>query len=431
MNEYESVRIINLLKSHGYKDASSSNDASVVILNTCTVRKKAEDKVYSALGRIKKIKKKSPGMIICVGGCLAQQEGRTLLNKFPYVDIVFGTKALNRLPSLLDMAKKGERVVDVEMISLNDIYPTESYLSEKDNLTAFISIMQGCNNHCSYCIVPVVRGPEWSRYPNVIIDEVQDLADQGVKEITLLGQNVNSYGKTLKPVTNISELLFSLNKISALQRIRFVTSHPRDLSEKLIKSMRDIHKVCEHIHLPIQSGSDRVLKMMNRHYTTEQYIRQIDLLREAVPNISITSDIIVGFPGETEKDFNDTLSVVKNLCFDDLFVFHYTDRPGTKATNLPLKLPYQTRIQRLRMLSEIQMEISRNKNRELIGRTLPVLFEGISKKGSGEIYGRTRTNKVVNCRGPIELTGLILPVKIDGANIHSLNGKIERGILND
>jgi len=424
MNEYDSCRILKLLESCGYKSAPSYEDASVILLNTCTVRKKAEDKVYSALGRIKKIKNSRPDLTIAVGGCLAQQEAQNLIKRFPYVDLVFGTKALPRLPSLLESAKNGKKIVDVEMNSSREIYSGNSYSPAPCQVTAFVTIMQGCNNFCSYCIVPYVRGSEWSRLPSEIIKEVTHLAESGIKEVTLLGQNVNSYGKTLTPKATFSELLTELNSIDGLERIRFITSHPKDLSGELILSFKRLEKLCEHIHLPLQSGSNRILKKMNRVYTREEYLEKISSLREIVPDIVITSDIIVGFPGETENDFNKTLSMIEEICFDDLFLFHYTDRPGTKASKISAKIPYKTKIERLNILNDRQREISLKNNNRLAGETFSVLFEGTSKKGFGDIAGRTRTNKVVNCKGPSELIGKTALVKVGKANIHSLTGKL-------
>ncbi len=422
MNEYDSGRILKILEPHGYCPALSYDDASVIILNTCSVRKKAEDKLYSELGRIKKMKKKRPDVILGVGGCVAQQEGTKLLKRFPYINFVFGTRSLARLPGILKRAEAGERNVDTEMNMPEDMYPLRPCSPQTSGVTAFVTIMQGCNNYCSYCIVPYVRGREWSRRPSEIKEEIKNLVDCGIREVTLLGQNVNSYGKTLMPMTTFPELLQDLNGIRGLERIRFTTSHPKDLSDELITCFKNIEKLASHIHLPLQSGSNRILKKMNRGYTIETYMKRIDLFRHADPEAAITSDIIVGFPGESEKDFNETVSVIEKTCFDDLFVFHYTDRPDTAASKLSGKIPYKTKLERLSLINKIQNAISIKNNQKLVKKTLSVLFEYPSKKGNNSIAGRTSSNKVVNCKGPVDLIGKTVPVKIEKANVHSLNG---------
>lgn len=424
MNEYDSYRILKLLESYGFQTVSSYDEASIILLNTCSVRQKAEDKAYSELGRIQKVKKIKPDLIIGVGGCVAQQEGVNLLNRFPYIDFVFGTQALTRLPKLLKQVYRGKKIVDIGMKPQWNIYPPNTYSPMPSQITAFITIMHGCNNYCSYCIVPYVRGSECSRKTDEIVQEVTHLAECGIKEITLLGQNVNSYGKTLIPKTTFTELLYKLNEINGLERIRFTTSHPKDLSDELIQSFKEVEKLCEHIHLPLQSGSNKILKNMNRCYNCEEYLEKAASIKNNAPHISITTDILVGFPGETEEDFYETQSLIEEICFDDLFLFHYTDRPKTMASRLPNKVPYRTKINRLMILKEVQRKISQKNNKKLIGKTFPVLFEGTSKKSFENIAGRTRTNKVVNCKGPPELIGKTALVKIERANIHSLNGRL-------
>ena len=422
MNEYDSYRILKMLESSGYANASSYEEASVILLNTCSVREKAEVKVYSELGRLKEFKKLNPELIIGIGGCVAQQEGKTLLRKFPYLDLVFGTYALPRVPELLSKIKTSRQKIVYTDMNDEEIYPAHAYVPDAKQLTAFVSIMQGCENYCSYCIVPFVRGPERSREIADIISEVSRLTGHGVKEVTLLGQNVNSYGRTLHPRRTFPELLAAINAMPDLERIRFTTSHPKDLSLELIQSFQTLEKLCEHIHLPLQSGSDRILRKMNRCYTAEGYLNKINDLRTAVPHISITSDMIVGFPGETEEDFNKTLAMVEQVEFDDLFFFHYSDRPGTAALRLPDKVPYDTMIQRLTTLKEKQRTISMGKNQKFVGMTLPVLFETRSKQNPEHIAGRTRTNKVVNCKAPAGLIGATVMVKIERSHIHSLSG---------
>jgi tRNA-2-methylthio-N6-dimethylallyladenosine synthase len=424
MNEYDSLRILKSLETAGYTSAASYEDASVILLNTCSVREKAEVKVYSELGRLKQLKKRNPQLIIGIGGCVAQQEGKTLLQKYPQLDLVFGTHAIPKVSQLLSRIKDTRKKMVFTEMNGAEIYPADLYMPEEKQLTAFVSIMQGCENYCSYCIVPFVRGPERSREAAAIVSEVARLAERGVKEVTLLGQNVNSYGKTLTPPQTFPELLHAVNEINGLERIRFVTSHPRDLSPELIQAFKNLDKLCEHIHLPLQSGSDRILERMNRTYTAAEYLHKVAALRAAVPDISITSDMIVGFPGESKQDFLDTLDVVGSAGFDDLFFFRYSDRKGTAASQLPEKVPYDIMIERLETLKEMQQKISIKKNQMVIGQTLPVLFESCSKRSPEHLAGRTRTNKMVNCKAPADLMGTTALVKIERAHIHSLSGKL-------
>jgi tRNA-2-methylthio-N6-dimethylallyladenosine synthase len=413
-----------LLESNGYSRAASYNDANLILLNTCTVRQKAEDKIYSELGRIKRFKKINPDVVIGVVGCLAQQEGQRLINKYPYVDLVLGTRTLPRLIDILgSMPGRKPRVV-TSLDEADDIYPAGQYTVAPGSRSAFLTIMQGCDNFCSYCIVPSVRGREWSRSPDVLMREASHLAQQGIREITLLGQNVNAYGKTSPAGVTFAQLLSRLNGINGLQRIRFTTSHPKDLSPELIACFGQLDKVCEHIHLPLQSGSNKILKRMSRGYTREEYLDKIAALRMAFPGISITSDIIVGFPGETENDFHQTLLMIEEVRFDDLFIFHYTDRSGTKASQFRDTVPYPEKIERLKVLNEVQRSISLEKNSTLIGTVVSVLFEERSKKGITALAGRTRTNKVVNSRASDTYLGMITEVRIEKANIHSLAGSI-------
>jgi len=424
MNEYDSCRMLKLLESSGYSAASSYEDASIILLNTCSVREKAEVKVYSELGRLKYLKRKKPELIIGIAGCIAQQEGKKLLGKYPQLDLVLGTHALPKVPALLSQLRgRRQKIVCTDMNG-PEIYPSGPYLPDRGQITAFVSIMQGCENFCSYCIVPFVRGPERSREPADIVDEVARLAENGVREVTLLGQNVNSYGRTLAPARTFSEILAAINAIPNLERIRFTTSHPKDLSPELIEAFGDLDKLCEHIHLPLQSGSDRVLKKMNRGYTAGDYLIKIAALRAAVPDISITSDMIVGFPGETEDDFQATLDAVKEVGFDDLFFFRYSDRPGTRASGFQDKVPYNIMIERLTTLKNMQTEISTARNRRFLGMTLPVLLEESSRRSPEHLAGRTRTNKVVNCKAPAAAAGTTVQVKIERTHIHSLSGKL-------
>jgi len=424
MNDYDAVRIMKLMEDHGFKKATAYENASHILLLTCSVRQKAEDKAFSELGRINLIKKHHPELFLGVGGCLAQHYGKALIQQFPFIDLVFGTHQIRDLPKLLKIPKNGSKTVSIAMDNRRTLYPETPYAPDGENICAYVTIMQGCNNYCTYCIVPYVRGPEKSRHPDHILAEIKSLARAGIKEITLLGQNVNSYNNDKKNDGSFPDLLKKINAINGIERIRFITSHPKDLSEKLILSFKELEKLCEHIHLPLQSGSDRILKKMNRGYTRNEYLEKISSLRQTVPNISITSDIIVGFPGEQEDDFNLTLELVEKTTFDDLFIFHYTDRTGTRASVLDDKIPYETKIARLTRLNRRQQEISKTVNTGLVDKKVSVLFENKSKYGKGFIAGRTRSNKVVNCQADTRNIGSIREVKITKANIHSLNGTL-------
>jgi tRNA-2-methylthio-N6-dimethylallyladenosine synthase len=425
MNDYDSERVAELLSDYGYVPAASAQCADMILLNTCSVRQKAADKVYSELGRLKKLKTKKSDLMIGVGGCLAQHESDKLMKQFPCIDFICGTQAQGRLPGLIQAALDGKRPVDVAPDASHALYSRLPANSRTTGQTcAFVSIMQGCNNYCTYCIVPYVRGPEWSRPPEEIHREVNRHIQAGAVEITLLGQNVNSYGKTLSPPVRFTDLLRTLDAAGDLQRLRFITSHPRDLSDELIACFAELESLCEHIHLPLQSGSNRILKAMNRSYTVEQYFELIEKLRAACPGISITSDIIVGFPGESEDDFMQTRDSIARIGFDDLFIFHYTDRTGTRACDFEDKVPYSIKIERLQDLNTLQRDISRQCNKRLVNTAVEVLFEGPSSRGTGSLAGRTRSNKVVNCPAPSELTGRIAPVLIRKAAIHSLAGTL-------
>jgi len=425
MNDYDSERVAALLHERHFRKAATPESADIILLNTCSVRQKAAEKVYSELGRLKKIKRKNPALLIGVGGCLAQHEPDKLLKQFPYIDLLYGTQALSSLPELLREAAEGKRAVEVTLDAGQATYAgLPRGITVPEQTSAFISIMQGCNNYCTYCIVPYVRGPEWSRTPEDILGEARHFIKGGVSDITLLGQNVNSYGKTLSPPVIFADLLSGLNKLEGLERLRFITSNPRDLSDELIACFGELEKLCEHIHLPLQSGSNRILKAMNRSYTTDRYLELINKLRDVRPDISITSDIIVGFPGETEEDFKETRDLIEHIGFDDLFIFHYTDRHGTRACSLPDKIPYSLKIKRLRELNALQRGLSKQRNERLVGKTIEVLFDGPSNRGTGCLAGRTRSNKVVNCPAPPDVTGQCALVKINKASIHSLRGTL-------
>ena len=424
MNEHDSERMFRLLESFHYLETKDPKQADLILINTCSVREKPEHKVYSALGRFKKLKEEK-GTIIGVAGCVAQQEGDKLLDRVPYLDMVIGTHAIPVLPQLLKKIEaSGERVCETSF-DQNGRY-LEAVLPEKPvgKVKSYVTIMQGCDHFCSFCIVPYVRGREKSRSSREIIEEVKHLAEMGVKEVCLLGQNVNGYGKGLEEKINFSELLERINEIERLQRIRFTTSHPKDLSEELIRAFSKLSKLCEHIHLPFQSGSNKILKAMHRGYTKESYLEKIDRLKKVCPSIAITADVIVGFPGEEEKDFEETLDLMRKVRFDDLFSFKYSPRKGTRAAQFTDKVEEKVKQDRLSTLQGIQREITLQKNQALEGQVEEVLVEGQSKQSDQDVTGRTRSNKIVNFEGDLSLVGKLVPVHITKAYAHSVRAEI-------
>jgi len=433
MNVYDSEMFGRVLRPLGYALVESFEDADLIIVNTCSVRKKAEEKAFSFIGRLKNLKNKNPELIVAVGGCVAQQEGSALVRRFPWVDIVFGTRAVGRLPELLKRYEnQGRRVVDVIMdAALIEAMPSHEKEHGPD-VSSFVTIMRGCDNFCSYCIVPYVRGRETSRTPENIIKEIEKLVENGVREVTLLGQNVNSYGLK-ENICSFPDLLRKVAEIDGLLRIRFATSHPKDLSDDLIKAYSELDKLCNHIHLPVQCGSDRILALMNRKYTRAEYIDRIERLRAVRPEIAISSDMIVGFPGETDEDFEQTLDLVNTVKYDGLFAFKYSDRPHAPAVGFKDKVPDHVKSERLDQLLTLEKIYSRQNNDRYIGRVENVLVEGMSKKpGNAEdlqYSGRTSSNKVVNFVWPDSdekqgKMGTIVRVVIEKAFPHSLLGKV-------
>ena len=423
MNENDSEKLSGMLNTLGYAPIEDEKKADIVIFNTCSVRENADVKVFGNLGNFKPLKKKNPNMILAVCGCMMQQKSivNKILEKYKQVDLVFGTHNIHKFPELLANAQQSPRiVVDVwenggEIV---EAIPIERKYKHK----GFITIMYGCNNFCSYCIVPYTRGRERSREAENIINEAIELVKDGCKEITLLGQNVNSYGKTLKEPISFADLLIELNTIDGLERIRFMTSHPKDLSDELISAIKDCDKVCEHIHLPFQAGSNNILKKMNRKYTKENYLALIDKIKDNIPGISITTDIIVGFPGETEKDFDDTLDIVKKSSFDSAFTFLYSIREGTPAAQMEDQISDEIKHNRFQRLLDMQHDISKHENLLLEGKTVELLVDGESKNDPEIMSGRTRTNKLVNFLGDKNSTGKLVQVKITEAYTWSLNG---------
>lgn len=426
MNVHDSEVVSGVLEKMGYTPSEDIKDADILVLNTCSVRETAEQKVYGRLGQLKPLKQNKPNMIIAITGCMVQQPHvvEYIKEKYPFVDIIFGIHNVPKLPQLIENVIYSDYTI-VETVE-DETWVEEGlpYVRE-DKVKAWVTITYGCNNFCTYCIVPYVRGRERSRKPEDIINEVKSLAEEGIKEINLLGQNVNSYGRDLKDENiNFAGLLKELNKINGIERIRFTTSHPKDLSDELIFAIRDLEKVCEHIHLPIQAGSNKILKLMNRNYTREHYLGLIEKLRKEIPDIAISTDIIVGFPGENEEDFLDTLDIVERVQYDQAFMFMYSKRKGTPAAEMENQVDEEVKKERLDRLMKLQDTISAKKNEQMKDKVVEVLVEGFSKKDKEKLTGRTRTNKVVNFKGPKDIIGKLVKVKITEPHTFSLIGEL-------
>jgi tRNA-2-methylthio-N6-dimethylallyladenosine synthase len=435
MNVHDSEKIAGIFSERDYHEASGSDNADVIVINTCSIREKAEQKFYSELGRLKMVKIHNPNLKIAVAGCIAQQKGKDLFKRFPYVDFVFGPNNIDSLQEWIHSTNGARRKTDEGRSAMNDNRPILALDENPDYLKkilpvkragqvrAWVSIMYGCDNFCAYCVVPYTRGRERSRAGTDIYGEVEALAKQGFKEITLLGQNVNSYGNKSHNNTGFTELLKKLHEVNGIERIRFVTSHPRDFSEKLTGTIKDLPKVCKHLHLPLQSGSDKILNSMNRGYTYGEYKKKIDLLRKAVPDIAITSDIIVGFPGETDEDFQLTINALSEIEYDGIFAFKYSKRPDTKALELPDHVDEGTSSLRLSKVLKLQEGITYRKNKKLEGGVVEVIVEGASDTDPEKLTGRTTTNKIVNFYGDRDDIGRLIKVKIREAKQHSLFGE--------
>jgi tRNA-2-methylthio-N6-dimethylallyladenosine synthase len=425
MNVHDSEKLAGMVSEIGYTETSSQHDADLVLFNTCCVRENAELKVYGNVGALKAYKQANPNMIIGVCGCMMQQEeiAKFIVDRFPFVDLVFGTHNLHRFPQLILQALDSSHTI-IEVLDEEGTIVEHIPTKRDKGVSAWTTIMYGCNNFCSYCIVPYVRGRERSRDPEEIVNEITKLGNQGYKEITLLGQNVNSYGKDMGGGYLFHDLLSDINKINSIERIRFMTSHPKDLSKELIRTMANSEKVCEHLHLPIQAGNNRILKAMNRKYTREEYIGLVESVREAMPDIALTTDIIVGFPGESSQEFEDTLDIIKRLKFDSAYTFIYSPRKGTPAVNIEDKISIEEKKERLAKLIEIQSKISRMKNDAYIGKVKEVLVEGRSKTTDKVLTGRTRENKIVNFIADEKVIGQLIRVKITKARSWSLEGEV-------
>src|SRR5262244_2967012 len=425
MNQYDSERIAQVMGRGGYVQTDRIDDADLILLNTCSVREKSEQKVYSILGRWKEFKEERDDVIIGVGGCVAQQEGERLLKKVPHLDLVFGTQNIHKLPDMVEQVRMlHRRPVEIAF------YRDPSYMEDPEGRTqvqgakAFVTIMQGCNKVCSFCIVPHVRGREVSRPSIRILDEIESLVRHGVKEVMLLGQNVNSYGKTSRGEISFAQLLGRVNEVDGLRRIRFTTSHPQDLSPELIEAFATMDKLCEHLHLPVQSGADSVLARMRRGYTRDEYLSRIDRLRRRCPNVALSTDIIVGFPGETDAEFADTLEMLRQVEYDEIFSFVYSPRPQTVSAKIyEDDVAEELKKTRLQQVQSLQREISLQKNRQIIGNVEEILIDGKSRLKNGQMMGRTRANRIVNLTGEETLVGSLLPVRITGATANSLIGE--------
>lgn len=413
MNEEDSEKLAGFLKGMGYIKADTTADADLIIFNTCCVREHAELKVYGNLGRLKKLKAKKPSLIIAVCGCMMQQTGipEGIKKRFPFVDIIFGTYNIHRFPELLhNFIQSNSRIMEIwdKEGKIVEGIPIE----RESGIKAFVTIMHGCNNFCTYCIVPYTRGRERSRTPDAIIKEISELAAKGYKEITLLGQNVNSYGKDLENM-NFAKLLRMVNEVPGIERIRFMTSHPKDLTDDVIYAIRDCDKVCEQVHLPVQSGSSRILKLMNRKYSKEDYLKLIEKIKDTIPGIAITTDIIVGFPGETEEDFNETLDLIRKVEFDSAFTFIYSKRKGTPAEKLENQIPEEVKHDRFNRLVDMVNLYCEKNNKKYQDRVVELLVECRSKTDDTRLTGHTRTGKIIHFTGGNDsLIGHLVNVRV-------------------
>ncbi|HQU13177.1 MAG TPA: tRNA (N6-isopentenyl adenosine(37)-C2)-methylthiotransferase MiaB [Thermodesulfobacteriota bacterium] len=420
MNAVDSARMLSLLSSADYRAAATLEEADLVLLNTCSIREKADQKIYSDLGTLRRWKQRRPGRLVGVGGCLAQQDGEALRARAPHVDIVFGTHNIANLPG---MVRRAERRLTATALGMEDgvaHWDVVPYLPA-GAVSAMVAIMQGCDNFCAYCVVPLVRGREVSRPSEDILSEVRALAARGVTEVVLLGQNVNSYGKKEGEIP-FPELLLRISAIERISRIRFITSHPRDLDDRTIRLFEEISTLCPHVHLPLQSGSDRVLAAMGRGYTRGEYLARIEALRQVRPDMAFSSDFIVGFPGETEDDFRETLAVMEDIRFDSSFSFRFSSRPGTRAAEMKEKVDPQEAAARLRRLQELQASHTRERLAAQVGREVTVLVEGTSARDPGMRCGRTPCNKTVNFTSG-SVGGPVRTVLVTGAGTHSLVGE--------
>jgi tRNA-2-methylthio-N6-dimethylallyladenosine synthase len=424
MNEHDSERIAGMLESEGYTEVTNPEDATVVVFNTCCIRENADQRLYGNLGHMKAIKDRRPEMRIVVGGCLAQKDRSLIQRRAPHVDVVLGTHNLASLPRLLREAEAGPAF---EILEQTEVFPSALPARRLSPWHAWVSISIGCNNSCTFCIVPAVRGREVSRRLGDIVAEVESLVGHGVFEVTLLGQNVNSYGRDLDGTPMFARLLRALDEVGGLERVRFTSPHPKDFRADTVAAMAECRSVCEHIHLPVQSGSDSVLRRMKRAYTRKRYLDKVRMVREAIPDVAVTTDIIVGFPGESEEEFQDTLNLVGEVRYDQAFTFQYSPRPLTEAAELPGQLPKEVVQERFDRLCRLQERVSYERNQQLVGRSEEVVVEGPSKKNAARLSGRTRTNRLVHFDSDGAAEGSFRTVRLTKAGPHHLEGDLVGG----
>ncbi|HTD06566.1 tRNA (N6-isopentenyl adenosine(37)-C2)-methylthiotransferase MiaB [Undibacterium sp.] len=426
MNEYDSDKMADVLNaSDGMIKTDKPEDADVILLNTCSVREKAQEKVFSDLGRLRELKLKKPGLVIGVGGCVASQEGDAIVKRAPYVDVVFGPQTLHRLPQMLNARREtGRSQVDISFPEIEkfDHLPP----AKVDGSTAFVSIMEGCSKYCSYCVVPYTRGEEVSRRFEDVLAEVAGLAAQGIKEISLLGQNVNAYRGQMADgeIADFALLIEYIAEFPQIQRIRFVTSHPKEFTQRLIDAYAKVPKLVNHLYLPAQHGSDRILSAMKRGYTALEYKSVLRRLRQVRPEISVSSDFIVGFPGETDEDFNALMKLIDDIGFDNSFSFIFSPRPGTPAANLQDDTPHEVKLKRLQQLQAVIDANTKKYSNAMIGTVQRILVEGPSVKDANELQGRTENNRVVNFAGPADLIGQLVDTRITESYNYSLRGEL-------
>lgn len=421
MNSADSERLSGQAKSLGYVYTEQLSEADLILISTCCVRESAEQKIYGKIGELKHLKQANPRLIIVVTGCMVQKNRDALLTRASHIDLLLGTHNLHQLGELVKQIKLVRKPIVAVWEQAGGELPEVPVL-RRTGVSAWVPIMYGCNNFCTYCIVPYVRGRERSRLITDIIKEIENLIEEGFKEVTLLGQNVNSYGKDLNPPIDFSLLLAQIDAVPGIKRIRYMTSHPRDVTDKMIETILVSEHICEHFHLPIQSGSDEILKSMNRGYTTEMYMILIEKIRRAIPKASFTTDIIVGFPGETEEHFLQTIAMVEKVRFDAAYTFLYSERSGTPAADMTEQVPLEIKKDRLARLAEVQNKITLDINKQLEGTITAVLVEGTSKKRSDIMMGRTATNKIALWPGNVEDIGKIVQIKIDTAQTWQLKG---------
>jgi tRNA-2-methylthio-N6-dimethylallyladenosine synthase len=423
-NELDSARIVGVLAPQGYALTEEDTEADLIVLNGCSIREKAEQKLLSRLGTLQALKRARPGLRLGVSGCLAQREGEALLRRFPFLDLVVGNgEHLAEIPQLLSI-QDGERQASAVQEPVG-LFPEDIAVHRDSRTRAWVGVMEGCDHFCAFCVVPFTRGRERSRQPGDILREVVSLRDGGYREITLLGQTVNSYGKKLEPPVSFAALLTRIDAaLGPDVRVRFTTSHPQDVTPELAEAMATLPCVCEHIHLPVQAGCDRTLERMGRGYTREEYLQAVAMLRAAVPELAVTTDIIVGFPGEREADFEETLTLMEAAGFDGCFAFKFSPRGGTPAATLPDQVPEDAKAARLARVFELQDWLSLSRNQALLGRPVQILVDrGLQKRDVGLVAGRTRQNKIVHCRAAAEISeGSLINVEITGATPHHLKG---------